>query len=144
MATGIQTLKMTPLQTRRESSREKIGSRPVFRSFGESGFTLEITKTQLIKSTINANKTVRRALRKAELFDFSGILPGGKEVLPCTLRLGGQVIITEASFLIPKRRGDSSPEPRFWPYKLNRHSSAGSLLWFIAHEDHLEVRDTKP
>lgn len=123
---------------------EKASSRPIYQTFGKASFTLKITATQLRKSTINANKIVRLALRKGGLIDFSDISPGEKRVLPCILRLDGRVVNTKASFLIPKRRGETSPEPRLWPYKMNKLSSAGKLLFFIAHQDHLEVRDSTP
>ena len=119
-------------------------SRPIYKPFGKFGFTLRITATQLRKSTINANKIVRRPLRASGLVDYSRVKPGKKEVLPCTMRIGGKVVQTRASFLIPKRRSEKSPEPRLWPYKLSSMAPPNTLLWFIAHEGHLEVRDSEP
>ena len=119
-------------------------TRPIYKAFGKFGFTLRITATQLSKSTINANKVVRRTLSNSGLIDYSTINPGNNEILPCTIRVGGKVIQTKASFLIPRRRSEKSPEPRLWPYKLNSVVSPNSLLWFVGHKDHLEVRDSEP
>jgi hypothetical protein len=126
-----------------EGSFREENKPPRFTPYGENGFILRISATQLRKSTINANKIVRNPLKRKGLIDFSEISPGQKKILPCILRIGDREVETRASFLIPKRRGETNPEPRMWPYKLNSFVSADSTLWFIAHNDHLEVRDSE-
>ncbi len=78
------------------------------------------------------------------MVDYAKIIPGKKEILPCTITIGDKVVKTKVSFIIPKRRSEKNPEPRLWPYKLNSLVASNSLLWFIAHGDHLEVRDSEP
>ena len=124
------------------SSQGKNSKRPIYNAFEPEGFTLEITETQLRKSTINANKTVREAL--ASIIDYSTITPGEKVVLPCKLNIGGKTTQTKASFLIPKRRANSSPEPRLWPYHLNTYVVANTLLWFHVKFGELEICDHDP
>ena len=119
-------------------------TKPQYLPYGKLGFTLKISSTQLKKSTINANKIVQGVLRRSGLIDFRGIEPGEKVVLPCKLHMGASEASTKCSFLIPKRRGETNPEPRMWPYKLNRQVRPGQMLWFISHQDHLEVRDSEP
>jgi hypothetical protein len=106
-------------------------------------FSLIISATQLRKSTINANKRIRTALLENQLVDFDSIAPGRKIRKPCSLVFGGETIETRASFLIPKRRGDTSPEPRFWPYKLNKYAKPDTRLYFLATATRLIVSDSK-
>jgi len=124
------------------SSHKKTSKRPIYEAFEPNGFTLEITETQLRKSTINANKTVQKAL--APIIDYSIVIPGVKVLLPCKLNIGGKVTQTKASFLIPKRRANSSPEPRFWPYHLNTYVAPNTLLWFHVKLGELEICDHDP
>ena len=131
---------MTLSQAERIISRKP--KRPEYRSFGKNGFILRITKTQLNKSTINANKIVRKAL--IEAIDYSLISPGEKILIPCKIHAKGKSTLTQASCLIPKRRGKTSPEPRIWPYNLNSHVNEGSLLWFVVRNGELEIFDHEP
>jgi len=117
-------------------------NRPEYISFGKNGFILRITKTQLNKSTINANKIVRKAL--IEAVDYSHISPGEKILIPCKIHARGKSTLTQASCLIPKRRGETSPEPRIWPYNLNSHVNEGALLWFVVRNGELEIFDYEP
>ncbi len=94
------------------------------------------------KSTINANKIVRKAL--IEAVDYSHISPGEKILIPCKIHARGKSTLTQASCLIPKRRGETSPEPRIWPYNLNSHVNEGALLWFVVRNGELEIFDYEP
>ena len=105
-------------------------------------FSLTISATQLRKSTINANRGIRDALLENRLIDYKTITPGRSRRKACRLIFGGKVIETKASFLIPKRRGETSPEPRFWPYKLNRHTKPETKLHFLATATRLIVSDS--
>lgn len=120
----------------------KSSSNPNYENFSPSGFILDISGTQLKKSTINANKIVRSAL--SSIIDYSKIKPGEKVLLPCLMKINGKETMTKASFLIPKRRGETSPEPRMWPYHLSSHVGAGTRLWFYVKYGKLEVSDTEP
>lgn len=122
--------------------RDGIG--PTYERISRGVFRLEITDTQRKKSTINANATIREAFLEGGLVDFDSILPGEKVLFPCRIHIEGEVIETKVSLLIPRRRGESQPEPRFWPYKLSSLTRGGMSLWFIAGSEHLEVRDSYP
>ena len=132
---------MTSPKRGKRATATKSSSNPDYESFSPTGFILVISETQLRKSTINANKIVRSAL--SSIIDYSKITPGEKVVLPCLLKINGKETMTKASFLIPKRRGETSPEPRMWPY-LNSHVEPGSRLWFYINNGQLEVCDSEP
>ncbi len=143
MAKGIRPPKIVSLLGGGEEHPQKKNSeRPIYEAFDPNGFTLQITNTQLRKSTINANKTVQKAL--LPIIDYSKVAPGEKVVLPCKLNIGGKVTQTKASFLIPKRRGATNPEPRLWPYHLNSYVSPNMLLWFHIKFGELEICDHDP
>ena len=133
---------MTGPSRGKRTTATKSSSNPNYESFSPMGFILDISETQLRKSTINANKIVRSAL--SSIIDYSKITPGEKVVLPCLLKINGKETMTKASFLIPKRRGETSPEPRMWPYHLNSHVEPGTRLWFYVKYGKLEVSDTGP
>ena len=133
---------MTSPPRGKRTAATKSSSNPNYESFSPTGFILDISETQLRKSTINANKIVRSAL--SSIIDYSKITPGEKVVLPCLLKINGKETMTKASFLIPKRRGETSPEPRMWPYQLSSHVKAGTRLWFYVKYGKLEVSDTEP
>jgi hypothetical protein len=133
---------MTSPPRGKRTAATKPSSNPNYESFSPTGFILDISETQLRKSTINANKIVRSAL--SSIIDYSKITPGEKVVLPCLLKINGKETMTKASFLIPKRRGETSPEPRMWPYHLNSHVEPGSRLWFYINNGQLEVCDSEP
>lgn len=115
---------------------------PKYEALGHNGFTLRITDTQLRKSTINANRLVREAL--SSIIDYADIEPGAKVFIPCKLKFRGETTQTRASFLIPKRRSKTSPEPRFWPYKLSKFASSGDILWIYVNNGELEISDHDP
>ena len=143
MAQGIRPPKIVNLpEGGNTNSQKKNSGRPIYEAFDPNGFTLRITETQLRKSTINANKTVQKAL--LPIIDYSTVVPGEKVVLPCKLRIDGKVTQTKASFLIPKRRGTTNPEPRLWPYHLNSYVSPNTLLWFHIKYGELEICDHDP
>ena len=125
-----------------ENRIEKGG--PTYERISRGVFRLEITDTQRKKSTINANKMIQEVFLEGGLVDFSAILPGEKSIMPCELLIGGDVIETKVSLLIPKRRGESRPEPRFWPYKLSGLTHGGMSLWFMANNGRLVVKDSYP
>ena len=112
---------------------------PIIQKAGVSKFLLIISQTQLTKSTINANAVIRKCFHEGELINFNEMSPGEKKMMPCTIHIHGESIKTQASFLIPKRRGDTNPEPRFWPYKLASYVSKGTKIWFTASENMLEI-----
>tara|TARA_B100002052_G_C15882903_1_gene600237 strand:+ start:2988 stop:3182 length:195 start_codon:yes stop_codon:yes gene_type:complete len=62
--------------------------------------------------------------------------------MPCKIYISGEMIETKVSLLIPKRRGETQPEPRFWPYKLAGFVEEGTELYFTISEGSLEVRDS--
>lgn len=133
---------MTSPKRGKRATATKSSSNPDYESFSPTGFILVISETQLRKSTINANKIVRSAL--SSIIDYSKITPGEKVVLPCLLKINGKETMTKASFLIPKRRGETSPEPRMWPYHLKSHVEPGTRLWFYVKYGKLEVSDIWP
>ena len=116
---------------------------PILKTDPSGYFHLTISDTQLEKSTINANKYVREALQANGLIDYSEITPHGKVRKPCKLIFGETELETHVTFLIPKRRAKTSPEPRFWPLNLRRYAKPGTELYFLAHEERLIVSDTR-
>jgi len=116
--------------------------RPVIEKVGSSQFILIVSRTQLKKSTINANLLVRECFQQGGLVDFDELSPGEKKIMPCVMYISGEEIESQVSLLIPKRRGKTQPEPRFWPYKLASLVDAGASLWFTAKDGRLEVRDS--
>ncbi len=123
-----------------ENSEEH--SLPITKKIGDSKFLLIISQTQLTKSTINANSTIRECFLEGGLIDFENIGPGEKKMMPCKLYISGESIETQVSLLVPKRRGETQPEPRFWPYKLASLVEEGAELYFTASEGSLGVRDS--
>ena len=87
-----------------------------------------LSGTQLRKSTISANKIVRAFFEEGSLFNYNQISPGQKVILPCRILSEYDSVETEGSFLIPARRGDTQPEPRFWIYRLNQFAQEGDSL----------------
>ena len=112
---------------------------PFYEKFTENGFCLHISQTQINKSTINANLLVREVFKNSNLIDYSLIKPGEKRMIPCRVYLKNQILLTKVSFFIPKRRSSTSPEPRFWPYKLGKYVEAGTRLFFI-----VRIQDNSP
>ena len=105
---------------------------------------MKITGTQLRKSTINANKVIRKCLQEGGTLNFDAVSPGEKVLLPCRLVISGSVSESRVSLLIPRRRGSTSPEPRLWPHKLAKAVKPGTKLWFVSGRGSLEVRDSPP
>lgn len=95
---------------------------------GDNSISILLSGTQLRKSTISANKIVRDFLEEGNLFSYNQISPGQKVVLPCRIVTEYVSTETEGSFLIPTRRGDTQPEPRFWVYRLNQFAHTGDRL----------------
>ena len=124
------------------SPAEERGRLPIIRKLTSSSFLLIISQTQLNKSTINANSTIRECFLEGGLIDFDKIEPGQKKIMPCKIYISGKTIETKVSLLIPKRRGETQPEPRFWPYKLAEFVEGGTELYFTISEGSLEVRDS--
>jgi len=115
---------------------------PYIEKVEDSKFILIISKTQLTKSTINANAIIRDCFLKGGLIDFDEIRPGEKKIMPCEILISGESIVSQVSLLIPKRRGKTQPEPRFWPYKLASLVEEGAELWFTASEGILKICDS--
>lgn len=69
-------------------------------------------------------------------------------MIPCRIYLKNQILLTKVSFFIPKRRSSTSPEPRFWPYKLGKYVGVGTRLFFIVriqdNSSFLEIYDHEP
>lgn len=95
---------------------------------GDNSISILLSGTQLRKSTISANKIVRTFFKEGSLFDYNQISPGQKVILPCRILSEYNSTETEGSFLIPARRGDTQPEPRFWIYRLNQFAREGDTL----------------
>ena len=106
-------------------------------------FTLIISDTQLRKSTINANRLVRDAFAENQFIGFNEITPGTKVLKPARYHIDGKMVEAQASFLIPKRRGDTSPEPRFWPYKLGKYVNGGDKIFIQGTNSTLIVTDSE-
>ena len=121
---------------------EKKRQLPITKKIGNSNFLLIISKTQIKKSTINANSIIRECFLEGGLINFDEVQPGEKKIIPCKLHISGELIETEVSFLIPKRRSKNQPEPRFWPYKLGRFVEGGTKLWFTASNNMLHIADS--
>ena len=120
---------------------------PTYKKISDNCFSLKISSTQLRKRTINANQLVRDIFKNSNLIDFSEIKPGEKKILHCRFIFKKEHINSRASFLIPKRRGLTSPEARFWPYKLNKYVEQNMILYFIVNNEsspYLEVHDKIP
>ena len=93
----------------------------------------EISKTQLEKSIVNANKELRNVL--FPLVNFTLLAPGDKVLIPCRIERDEEIFQTVASCYIPIRRGDTRPEPRIWPKKAAHFLKAGDVLeWQIFKE----------
>ena len=67
-------------------------------------------------------------------------------ILPCRIVDEYHSTETEGSFLIPARRGDTQPEPRFWIYRLNQFAQAGDTLQLSISDEVLiaEINSINP
>ena len=91
------------------------------------------------KSTINANKIVRSFFREKEIVDFDKIQPGSKIIQECYIVKNNGLTGVKASFLVPKRRGETQPEPRFWIYNLNSYTQSGETIYLKKDKEDLLV-----
>ena len=107
-----------------------------FRAFSVS-YRSKISKVQLEKSIINANKDFRQAV--FPLVDYSLLKPGEKILIPCRIERESEIFETTASCYIPKRRGDTQPEPRIWPMKAAGFLKPGDMLDWRIVNDYLQI-----
>ena len=90
---------------------------------------IQLSSTQMNKSTINANNKVRKFFKQNNFVNYDELSPGKKITMPCVTSNNNRTNSGKGSFFIPKRRGESQPEPRFWIYNLNRIYESGETIF---------------
>lgn len=97
-----------------------------------------ISATQLKKSTISANRFIRRIL--IPIVDYNSITPGEKRLIPCRIEAPTITLHTEAACIVPKRRSEIQTEPRVWPYRARECLDAGDELEWTVEGSVLVIR----
>jgi hypothetical protein len=93
-----------------------------------------LSSTQMNKSTINANNKVCKFFRQNHFVNYDELSPGIKIIMPCITSNATSTNSGKGSFFIPKRRGESQPEPRFWIYNLNQIFDSGETIFLRINE----------
>ena len=97
-----------------------------------------ISATQLRKSTISANRFIRRVL--SPIVDYNSITPGEKRIITCRIEAATKTLHTEAACIVPKRRSEIQTEPRVWPRGARECIVAGDELQWTVEDGVLVIR----
>lgn len=99
------------------------------------GVSFQLTNTMLVKSTIDASKTIRDFLVNNSFFDFDQLLKGQKEYMNCQLFDNGNLFQRKVSLVRPQAKPDRPGDPRIWIYDLNKNVKSEDWIYFGAKDD---------
>lgn len=99
------------------------------------GVPIQLTKTMLEKSTIDASKNIREFLVKHSLFDFDDLAKGETEYTNCQLFYDGSLYERKVSLVRPKAKPNRPGDPRIWIYNLNKNAKALDWIYLASKND---------
>lgn len=107
----------------------------LLRKLFPDGVLIQLTRTMLEKSTIDASKSIRDFLVKHSLFDFDDLAKGETEYTNCQLFYDGSLFERKVSLVRPKAKPNRPGDPRIWIYNLNKNVKALDWIYFASRDD---------
>lgn len=107
----------------------------LLRKLFPDGVPLQLTKTMLEKSTIDASKNIRDFLVNQSLFDFEDLAKGEAEYINCQLFHEGSLFERKVSLVRPNAKPNRPGDPRIWIYNLNKNVRALDWIYLASRDD---------
>ena len=107
----------------------------LLRKLFPDGVPIQLTKTMLEKSTIDASKNIRDFLVKHSLFDFEDLAKGETEYTNCQLFYEGSLFERKVSLVRPNAKPNRPGDPRIWIYNLNKNAKAFDWIYLASKDD---------
>lgn len=111
----------------------------LLRKLFPDGVPIQLTKTMLEKSTIDASKNIRDFLVKHSLFDFEDLAKGETEYTNCQLFYNGSLFERKVSLVRPNAKPNRPGDPRIWIYNLNKNVRALDWIYLASRDDSFYV-----
>jgi signal transduction histidine kinase len=100
-----------------------------------NGVPIQLTKTMLEKSTIDASKSIRDFLANHSIFEFEDLGKGESEYTNCQLFFNGSLYERKVSLVRPNAKPDRPGDPRIWIYNLNKNAKLQDWIYLASKDD---------